>query len=122
MEQKLSPFQQEFIRDNAIVVLATVTNHTIPRAIFVAVNDVKEDQLIITDKQMYTTTQNLLDNPEVCILVSDQKYSFFLQIRGTVDYYIDGEYFDYVQKLPGNVGYEPKGAIVVKITKIQEGK
>jgi general stress protein 26 len=81
MESKLSPTQQEFLRNHSIVVLSTSSEKNEPRAIFVEANKIEEDKIIITDNQMYTTKDNLLHNSQVCILVGDPEYSYFLQVR-----------------------------------------
>ena len=121
MTNKLTQEQQEVLRANTIVALST-SLHDQPRSVFVELNKILEDKLILTDNQMQITRDNLLQNPQVCVLATAPGYSLFLLIQGTATYYTEGEYFDYVKDLPSNAGYVPKGAVVIDIINVIEGK
>lgn len=103
-----------------IVVLATSDLKAKPRAIFVEVNQAKDDQIIITDNEMATTRQNLLENKQVAILAFEEDYSYCHKILGEAEYYTEGEHFDFVKNLETNKDFSPKGAVVVKIKEVIE--
>lgn len=116
----LTQKQIKLLNKNRVVVLATADKRGQPRAIFVEVNKIEKNCLIITDNEMKTTGKNLLENKKVAILAFSRDWSWCLKIEGTANYYKGGKYFDLVKKLPANKDYSPKGALVIKIKRIWE--
>ncbi len=110
-----------FRRNNAtIVVLATADVSSRPRGIFVEVNQVDGDKIIITDNQMVKTKNNLLENKNVFLLAFEDDYSYGLKISGVAEYITDGEYFESIKNLETNKNFVPKGAVVVNVREIAE--
>jgi len=119
---KLTEKQLDLLNRRKIVVLATSNLENKPRAIFVEVNQVKDDKIIITDNEMKTTRKNLLENKNVFILAFEEDYHYGLKILGDVEYNTEGEYFDFVKNLETNKNFSPKGAIMITIKEIVEFK
>ena len=115
---KLTEKQLDLLNRRKIVVLATSNLENKPRAIFVEVNQVKDDKIIITDNEMKTTRKNLLENKNVFILAFEEDYHYGLKILGEVEYHTEGEYFDFVKNLETNKDFSPKGAIAITIKEI----
>lgn len=116
---KLSNLQINLLKRNKIVVLATTSNKNHPHSIFVEVNIVTPSGILITDNQMKVTRRNIMDNGKVSILAFRPDYSRCLKISGTAKYEKEGTNFEKVKKLKTNIGYNPKGVLVIKIGKIE---
>lgn len=119
---KLTEKQLDLLNRKKIIVLATTDSNKKPRAIFVEVNQVKNDKIIITDNEMEITRKNILENKQVFLLIFEEDYHYVLKIIGEVEYYTKGKYFDFVKGLKTNKNYSPKGAIVINIKKVTESK
>ena len=119
---KLTKKQIDLLKRKTIVALATSDLNYKPRVIFVEVNQVKDNLIIITDNEMKITKKNLLENNKVALLAFEEDYSYCLKILGKAKYYKNGKWLNYVKKLKENKGLPAKGAIVVKVEKIIESK
>lgn len=115
---KLSQKQINLINKQKIVVLSTVGKDGYPRPIFVEVNKVTGDKIIITNNEMKQTYQNLLVNNKVFVLAFSKNYSHILKIEGKAIHKIKGKNFKFVKSLKTNIGYKTKGAVVMKIEKV----
>lgn len=115
---RLTKKQIDLLVRRKIVVLATSNLKARPRVIFVEVNQVKDNRIIISDNEMKITRQNLLKNKQVCILVFEKDFSYCLKILGEAKYYKNGKYFDFVKNLKTNKMQSPKGAIVITLKDI----
>ncbi|MDP3991069.1 MAG: pyridoxamine 5'-phosphate oxidase family protein [Candidatus Nealsonbacteria bacterium] len=119
---KLTEKQIDLLNRRKIVVLATSDLRLRSRAVFVEVNQAKDDQIIITDNLMVATRKNLLENNQIALLSFEKDYSYCLKILGAAKYYTEGDYFDLVKSLETNKKQSPKGAIVITIKEIIEFK
>lgn len=119
---KLNRKQLDFLKRRKIVVLASADLKACPRAIFVEINQVKEREIIVTDNEMVITRNNLLENKKVFLLAFEPDYSYCLKISGEAEHHTSGKYFEFVKKLESNKGYNPKGAVVIKIKEVAEFK
>lgn len=117
---KLATKQIDLLKRRKIVVLATADLKGKPRAIFVEVNQVKDNKIIITDNEMVVTRKNLLKNKEVALLAFKKDYSYCLKILGKAGYFTKGQYFDFVKNLKTNKNQSPKGVIVINVEKVIE--
>lgn len=106
-------------KDNTVV-LATSSLNCQPNAVFVEVNRIKDDEIIITDNHFDLTLKNLFENPKVEILVYQEDYEYHFKIYGEAKYYSEGEYLEFVKSLESNKDFSPKGALVIKIKEIRE--
>ena len=118
----LTDKQINLLNRQKVVVLATSSRAGRPHAIFVEVNRVNDDKIIITDNLMTATKKNFLENKQVTILAFNQDYSYCLKIFGEAGYYTRGEYFDFVKNLETNKNYSPKGAVIITVREINELK
>ncbi|MEI7480604.1 MAG: pyridoxamine 5'-phosphate oxidase family protein [bacterium] len=108
--------------ESSPVALGTVMPDGKPNIIGVAfVKVVSDNQVLITDNYMNQTIQDINWNKNVCLLVWDNEMHG-QKIVGEAEYYNEGEWLDYVKQLPENKDFSPKGAILVKITKIIKSK
>jgi len=117
---QLTQKQINLINHQETVILATSNMNNEPRAIYVEINKVDGDELVITDNHMKITKNNILENTNVFILVADEEYKWGLKIRGVAQYYDSGNYFDFVRNSAMNKDYTPKGAIAVRVVEIDE--
>ena len=118
---KLTQKQQKLLKANNTVVLTTASASQKPNAAFMEVNKIENgDTLVITDNHMKIGHINIQKNGQVCLLVFKPDYSQVLKISGDAKYYTGGKYFDYVKHGKFNIGYQPKGAVVIKIKQVQE--
>jgi len=118
--QKLTSKQLELLNRRKIVILATSSKQGQPRAIFVETNRIDNNKIIITDNEMKNTKANFLENKNVFLLAFENDYSYCLKIKGTIEYYAEGEYFDFVKSYDSNKNRRPQGALVVNIDEIRE--
>ena len=119
---KLTKKQIDLLKRRTIIALATSDLNYKPRAIFVEVNQAKDNQIVITDNEMKITKKNLLENNKVALLVFEKDYSYCLKILGKAKYYKKGKWLKLVKSLKENKGLPAKGAIVIKVEKIIQSK
>jgi predicted pyridoxine 5'-phosphate oxidase superfamily flavin-nucleotide-binding protein len=116
----LTEEQSELIESQGILVLSTSDLSGQAHSIFVEVCKVETDSIIFSDGHMVETLANIRENNKVFLLAYSGNYKTILNITGSAFYHDSGELFEYVKNLPANDGYEPKGAIEVKITNVEE--
>lgn len=114
--------QTELLNRRKIIVLATSDLEGKPRASLVEVNKVENDKIVITDNEMATMRNNLVENKKIACVAFEEDYSYCLKILGEAEYCVTGEYFDFVKSLDANKGQNPKGAIVITAKEIIEFK
>lgn len=119
---KLTKEQIDLLSRRGVVVLATSSLQGKPRAIFVEINQVEGDRIIITDNEMVTTQKNLLENKQVALLAFEKDYSYCLKILGKAEYFTKGKYFDFIKNLEANKDFSSKGALVITINEVTEFK
>lgn len=110
--------QLEFLKNQKYVVFTTSDLNMQPHAIFVEINKIENDSIIITDNFMNTSVENIKGNKRVFVLAFKENYEYILSITGYAIYHDTGELMEYVKK--ENEGFSPKGAIEIKITNIEE--
>lgn len=89
---------------------------------------IDNDKIIISVNEMNNTQRNIKNNPNVVLTVFNKDW-IGLRIFGEATFYLDGEYYDFCQNtfFANNEttpfgATKPKGAIVVKVLKIEEFK
>jgi len=92
------------------LVLATSSKDGIPNANVVVSCGFIDDKLLVANCQMTTTTDNLKENPKICVVGG------YFKLKGNVEIFSSGKYFDVCVK--ESKGYKVKSAIVVKIEKV----
>ena len=112
--------------ENNIVALASVDKVGKPHNIAVAYPKVvSENQIIITDNFMRETTQNIVENKNLSLVVwntdwKDIKDCYGYELRGTVEYFTSGKWVNFVKKMDKNKGLPARGAILITLTKIKK--
>ena len=105
------------IEENAVA-FATVDGKNKPNVIGVAyVKAVSENQVVITNNYMKQTIKNLEKNNNVCLAVWDKNWIGY-KLVGTAEYFDQGKWKEFVEKMPENKGLPAKGAILVTISKL----
>ncbi len=109
-----------------IVAFATVNKAGKPHNIAVAYPKVvSKNQIVITDNFMKETTQNILKNNNVSLVVwntnwEDIKDCYGYEMRGIAEYFTSGKWHDFVKSMDKNKGLPAKGAILITIEKIKK--
>ena len=119
----------KFLIENNPIHIATVDNQNKPN-ISIASN-VKvwdEDKLIISCNQMINTQKNIQCNSNIALTTFNNEWDG-IRIFGVAKFYTSGEYYDFCkrtfftkEKILASGISEPKGAIVINVTKIEEIK
>lgn len=116
MSTKITHKIKKIIEENALA-LATLDLKGKPYVIGAAYCKVKENKIIITNNFMKSTIKNILNNPNIAIVVWDKKWNGY-QFLGKAEYYQKGKWLNFVKSLKENKGMPAKGAIIVTINKI----
>jgi len=120
MIPKITSKVKKIIEENALA-LATINLRRNPYVIGVAYCKVKENKIIITNNFMKNVIKNILNNPNIAIVVWDKKWNGY-QFLGKAKYYQKGKWLNFVKSLKENKGMPTKGVIVVTINKIIKSK
>lgn len=105
--------------EGKVVALATADNG-IPNIIACEINKITDDgKIIITNNQMGKTIENIVFTKKAAILYTDL-IKTWLRIIGDVEYDTNGEWFNLVKSLEANKEWQPRGALIIKIKKIED--
>lgn len=118
----LTPGIKKLLENNAIS-LATVDKNRKPHSIAVACIKVIGQNIVITNVHIKETLKNLKINNDVSLSVWNKNWEtacIGFEIKGKAQYFTSGKWSDYVKSMPDNKGYNVKGAIVVRPTKIKK--
>jgi predicted pyridoxine 5'-phosphate oxidase superfamily flavin-nucleotide-binding protein len=110
---------KEAIEKN-LVFLATASIQGVPNVVPIGfARPIDDKTILIADNYMNKTRKNLDENPKLSLIVSDAK-TFPYQVKGTVEIFESGEYFDQVVDWAQNVMTElqPKSAILFKVEEV----
>ncbi len=83
---------------------------------------VSENELVISNNYINETVDNLKLNPNVSLVVwvrDWEKNCVGYELKGVANYFTDGEWIDFIRKIPVNKGESCKRAILVKLNKIK---
>ena len=98
--------------------LATINyDNKKPHNIAMEINKVEGDKIIMTDNHMDKSLKNIRNNPEVSIVFWNDEVGF--RIDGTASYDSNDKWFKFVKDLKENIGYSPKGALIIKVNEIK---
>lgn len=123
-------FEYEDLINDKPMHIATTNSYNNPNlSVASDVRVLEEDKLIISVNEMVNTQKNIkYNNNNVVLTVFNENY-VGLRIFGNATFYEDGEYYDFCRKTFFSNGHvtpfgatKPKGAIVVKVSKIEEFK
>ncbi len=107
----------KIIEENPVAL--STCNDNKPNASVAAFVKVKDDKIIITNNYMGKTIDNIKENPKLCLVVWNKDWTGY-KIEGDAEYFEEGEWFDFVKKIPENKDEPCKGAIVITINNIKE--
>jgi uncharacterized pyridoxamine 5'-phosphate oxidase family protein len=119
---------KELIENNPIHI-ATVNPENIPNlAVAADVRVLENDSIVISVNEMNNTPNNIEHNPNVVITVFDNDW-VGLRMFGKAKFYTDGEYYEFCKKeffshneVTPSGATQPKGAIIVKLDRVEEYK
>lgn len=122
-------FDYKELIDGKPIHIATVNHSNNPNlSVASDVRIIEKDRIIISVNEMNNTQQNIIYNPNVVLTAFNEKW-VGLRIFGKGQFYTDGKYYEFCNKTFFSNGEvtpfgatKPKGAIVVKIEKIEEFK
>lgn len=113
---------KNMIENNALG-FATVDKSGKPNNIAVGyVKVISETELIVSDNHLGKTIENIKENPEVSLVVWERNWEdncVGYELKGTAEYFTEGEWIDFIKKIPVNEGEPCKGAILVKLNNLK---
>ena len=122
MEIKINEGIKKVI-ENSVGAFATIDTNGNPHNIAVGfMKVVSDDEVLITDNYMKDTIENIKRNNNTSLLVwikDWEKECMGYELKGTSQYFTEGEWIDFIKKIPENKDEPCKGAILVKINKIK---
>lgn len=98
---------------------ATSSKDGIPNICTIGAKYLRDDgKIIVVDNYMNKTLANLLENPEVAILIRREKE--YYQIKGTAVYHTSGAEYDEAYKWMKSIAerYPAKGVIVISVDSV----
>lgn len=114
---KINSESKNLIEENPVA-FATVDEAGKPNVIWVAfVKVISDNQVLITDNYMKQTVQNLSKNNNVCLAVWNKERKW-VKLTGNANYYSEGIWKAYIEKMPENDGLPAKWAIIVNISEL----
>jgi hypothetical protein len=69
---------------------------------------------------MIQTRNNLIKNNKVALLAFESNYSYCIKIDAIAKYQTSGKCFELIKSLKTNKSFDCKGAVVLKVKKVQE--
>ena len=104
----------------ALIVLTTVDSNGIPNSIYAScVKRYSDDKLVVADNYFQKTKANILaGNRGALLFITKERKSY--QIKGTFDYFTNGEFYDDMKqwldpKYPGHA------AVVLNVEEVYSG-
>jgi predicted pyridoxine 5'-phosphate oxidase superfamily flavin-nucleotide-binding protein len=113
----------KYLIENNALALSSVDSEGRPHNIAVACCKVVNDKIVISNSHIYETIKNLEVNKNVSLAVWHKDWeevSIGFEIKGIADNFTNGEWFDFVKKLPDNDDYDIKSAIIVTVVSIKK--
>lgn len=98
--------------------LATTDLNGRPNLTIVRAKVLNDRELLIADVQMEKCRNNLLLNPNCCLVSYKEDERIGLKIVGKAKYYNSGSYFEEAQELAKKRNYEAVGALVVSVDEL----
>ena len=108
---------KELIEMSALA-FSTVNLDGTPNVIGVAcVKVVSPNQIVVTDNYMKQTKENLSKNKAVCLAVWNKDWEGY-KLVGTAEYFNEGKWKEFVEKMPENKDEAAKGAILITVSEL----
>ena len=77
-----------------------------------------DETILISNNEMINTPDNIIKNENI-VLTSFNDHWAGIRLTGKAKYYIKGEYFEICNKYFNNETATPKGAIIIKVLKVE---
>jgi len=119
---KISSGVKKLVETNALA-LASIGPDGRPHNIAVACCRVEGDKIIITNTHIHRTIENIKTRPTVAMVVWLKEWEETcagFEIIGRAENFPDGQWLEYVKKLPDNEGYDVQSAIVVTVEEVRQ--
>ena len=103
--------------------IATADASGTPNVVYVSFLKVLDDEtLMISNNFFLKTAANLEENPKMAVVCYDSETNKSFQIKGKIEVYKEGEYFDDMLKWVHGMNEKlpAKAAVIMKITDIYE--
>lgn len=101
---------------------ASIDSLNKPNVIGVAyVKVVSSNQILVTDNYMKHTVENIKNNPAICLAVWDTNWKG-CKLIGQAEYFNEGKWKEFIDKMPENKGLPAKGAILITVENVIELK
>ncbi|MDD3022138.1 MAG: pyridoxamine 5'-phosphate oxidase family protein [Alphaproteobacteria bacterium] len=120
---KMSAEVQETLEKQKPAAIATAAVDGTPNVVYVGFLKILDDETImIADNFFYKTATNLGENPKISILCYNGETKKSFQIKGKVEVYKEGDYYDQMTKwvLGVNNKLPAKAAVVVRVDAIYD--
>ncbi len=113
---------KKMIENNALG-LASVDESGSPHNIAVGfVKVVSDNELVISNNYIEKTIENIKANSNVSLVVWERNWEencVGYELKGTAKYFTEGEWVDFIKKIPINEGEPCNGAILIKINQVK---
>ena len=104
--------------ESSALAFSTINPDNTPNVIGVAyVKVVSPNQIIITDNYMKQTKENIEKNNAVCLAVWNKDWEGY-KLIGTAEYFTEGKWKEFVEKMPENKDESAKGAILITVSEL----
>ncbi|OQY08293.1 MAG: pyridoxamine 5-phosphate oxidase [Desulfobacteraceae bacterium 4572_123] len=103
------------------LVFTTVDKNGMPNTIYVVcVKRIDDDKIVVANNKMHKTLENIKAGTKASILyITKEKKAF--QIKGTLDYHIDGDIYEDMKNRWLDKKYPGHGAVVLNIEEVYSG-
>lgn len=116
-EVKLTNYKQ-LIEGNPCHI-ATIRNGNFPNLSVASDIKVLDDTtILISNNEMINTPNNIVENCNIVLTSFNSKWAG-IRLTGEAEYYTNGKYFDICNQYFNNETATPKGAIIVKVNKVE---
>ena len=104
--------------ETSVLAFSTINSDNAPTVIGVAyVKVVSPNQIIVTDNYMKQTKENISKNKAVCLAVWNKAWEGY-KLIGTAEYFTEGKWKEFVEKVPENKDEAAKGAILITVSEL----
>ncbi len=105
---------QNVFKEGQELFLSTCSADCEPHANIVISLGFHDDKLLVADAQMITTIKNLAENRKICVVAKGD--DLYYRIKGTVEIFNSGKYFDICKKADKN--NPARNAILITVNEV----
>ena len=104
--------------ENNPIHIATVSNNKPNLSVASDIKVLDDTTILISNNEMIHTPDNIIKNKNVVLTSFSDKWAG-VRLTGTAKYYTSGKYFKICNDLFNNETATPKGAIIIKVKKVE---